>query len=572
MTESAGTLPDTGLTPETVLIAMNRFNLIPVISSGLVRPASTYGKYYEDVLGLRPHLIPLFTQPPGQEVMELCASEGRQAFPVLLELPLTAVTEEEREAGATSRPIPTSGGLRLYCRSAADARELTAHTWQNADLTALNVTVSHAAFEGTAPSLEDLTARLARLPGADDALPARLSAAARLTGGLLAVASQGAEEHRFIASLFQGEQPDGGWPESAGFRLIRQTLQGRAAITSEERLLWVMTRVLVRLQAGDRMSAEQLLKAYRRQLEEDFPDEVTGLKTIDRADRILVHPDVRPGDDRDRPVSFALLIHILRQQLSELVPDRPDWAAFFEAGRPTPDTLMIARFLTGMRISRERLDTLERPAGLNDLAATLESEAALDPDHSLLAVLRGPVEVRAAEDQAGTGTGEAPAAALTGEPHVPDAPQATAADDFAGVSAESPRAVRADQEPAAVPASTDVGLSDVSICLLRGWTDLLVTQVQLTGPVQMQLVPGRGANNTLLLPHDVQVSRVVIQPEEYARRLLAQPLSDAEQEQLQAAAGTAPPARKRTRTAAAKSGRKRGKAAATPPGDGEPSG
>jgi hypothetical protein len=69
-----------------LVFATNRANVLPVLSSGLVRPLEAYDKYYDDLLAYCPGLIPLWPNGVPSSIVPLLSSGEPGMFPVLLEL------------------------------------------------------------------------------------------------------------------------------------------------------------------------------------------------------------------------------------------------------------------------------------------------------------------------------------------------------------------------------------------------------------------------------------------------------------------------------------------------------
>lgn len=69
-----------------LVFATNRANVLPVLSSGLIRPIAAYEKYYDDLLAYCPGLIPLWPNGVPASVVPLLSSGEQGMFPVLVEL------------------------------------------------------------------------------------------------------------------------------------------------------------------------------------------------------------------------------------------------------------------------------------------------------------------------------------------------------------------------------------------------------------------------------------------------------------------------------------------------------
>jgi hypothetical protein len=69
-----------------LVFATNRANVLPILSSGLIRPIAAYEKYYDDLLSYCPGLIPLWPSGVPASVVPLLSSGEPGLFPVLVEL------------------------------------------------------------------------------------------------------------------------------------------------------------------------------------------------------------------------------------------------------------------------------------------------------------------------------------------------------------------------------------------------------------------------------------------------------------------------------------------------------
>lgn len=71
---------------DPILFATNRYNLLEILSSGVVAPRAAYDKYYQDLLEVSEGRIPLFRDSIDRDIEASCTSEGTGTFPVLVEL------------------------------------------------------------------------------------------------------------------------------------------------------------------------------------------------------------------------------------------------------------------------------------------------------------------------------------------------------------------------------------------------------------------------------------------------------------------------------------------------------
>jgi hypothetical protein len=70
----------------------NRNNLLEILSTGLIKPASLYTKYYPDPGQFCPYSIPILFRAPTIELTNLFMADDETLFPVLLELDLRGLT------------------------------------------------------------------------------------------------------------------------------------------------------------------------------------------------------------------------------------------------------------------------------------------------------------------------------------------------------------------------------------------------------------------------------------------------------------------------------------------------
>lgn len=82
---------------ETMWFLSNRYNLLEILSSGLIAPRSSYEKYYADLLADTGEAVVLLRRPPGALVRERVLHEGGNNFPVLMELPARGLVGQSRD-------------------------------------------------------------------------------------------------------------------------------------------------------------------------------------------------------------------------------------------------------------------------------------------------------------------------------------------------------------------------------------------------------------------------------------------------------------------------------------------
>lgn len=106
-----------------LVFATNRANVLPILSSGLVRPMAAYEKYYDDLLAYCPGLIPLWPNGVPASVVPLLSSGEPGMFPVLVELdpklmmssPQSSLSLDCKVMGPETNPA--SGGVLCHLLS-----------------------------------------------------------------------------------------------------------------------------------------------------------------------------------------------------------------------------------------------------------------------------------------------------------------------------------------------------------------------------------------------------------------------------------------------------------------------
>lgn len=522
-------------------LAMN--NLVPIVSSGLVRPMQLYGKYYVDTLSLRPDVIPLLRQRPGESILSLCESEGRSARSVIIEI---EGLPDLLAASGTTELIPARHIRRVHCRSEEEATELTGRAYETAIMSDLPITVSPRLFSGDGIGLETLRQQIAQIPPGPAQAAGFADAAQRLTGGLLAVAGLGADLEVEIAQLLHGLL-NGEWvsAESSALRMITDTLQGHSHDGADGRLLHVLITTLAALPLDERPGTDRLLDRFRETSGRLYPDDDRLLKWIGRVSEVLITQQFRKGSDQGAPVVFGLLIHATRPALSDQLLPGKGWDVLLSSGEPHRDTLVIARFLTGLRAGRARMNVSDRNRELDILCAELESLAYGRPDHPLF-------QFRAADHRAET-QDSAPtitpvdAAAIpvpyedtTGQ-HAPTVAPAVTASSLEVVLA----AASVPHGETGKKIQRDELRYQPALAYLRGWHDLITTKIILDSPTTFQVIPGSAGTVTLEFAGAHTLVRQITDPGGFEARSAEMPFTEAEY--LAASALLADPLVKKTR-------------------------
>lgn len=162
------------------VFATNRANVLPILSSGLIRPMAAYEKYYDDLLAYCPGLIPLWPNGVPASVVPLLSSGEPGMFPVLVELDPKLMMSQPRsslsldckvmDAEATPAssgvlchlmrsPIPVAAVKCLHFSSNDNMKDFEARDFDNV-LALPPLQVTPAAFLASGPESAQLTAAL----------------------------------------------------------------------------------------------------------------------------------------------------------------------------------------------------------------------------------------------------------------------------------------------------------------------------------------------------------------------------------------------------------------------------
>lgn len=114
-----------------LLFLTNRANVLPALSSGLIRPRAAYDKYYEDLLALCPGQVPLFHGHVPRSLVPLVSGGGEGLFPVVAELDNGALGDAGRRQRITQELTPASGadaagGVGTLCELAGEPLPIAA--------------------------------------------------------------------------------------------------------------------------------------------------------------------------------------------------------------------------------------------------------------------------------------------------------------------------------------------------------------------------------------------------------------------------------------------------------------
>lgn len=171
--------------------ATNRANVLPILSSGLVRPVAAYEKYYDDLLMHCPGQIPIWTGGFPRSLLTLLVAREPGLFPVLLELDrsklgggvLTTITSDLRVLGAeqggatetslcelVGAPIPLAAIKSLGFATPEDLSDFQARAFENL-LPLPPMAVTPTTFTEGGPDPEAFKAALRNAPPSPGTAP-----------------------------------------------------------------------------------------------------------------------------------------------------------------------------------------------------------------------------------------------------------------------------------------------------------------------------------------------------------------------------------------------------------------
>ncbi|WP_147363995.1 hypothetical protein [Deinococcus cavernae] len=476
----------------------NRYNLMAIQAGRLIRPQPGYGKYYADVLDLRPGYVPLLPEPPGLDVLDYCGRETPQAWPVLLELHLPqAMAAQPALAGM----VPSSSITAVHCRSREELEEIRQHQYENTADNRLPFMASPELFTSEGMTLDDVRAMLHPLPEPPEQLGQAMNILDRLTGGLLAVASHGEREQRFAQFLLTPAERRRDIALSADeLGLLASTLLGNTGGNRESALLHTAIHVILSSGEADLVPAaliDRLMNEYERL----HGDDQKGSGVLKRLQKIVADPTGTPPKPASGwPVAAGLLLLLLYRNMKRLTGPAP-----IEALNPSHGDLNVARFLAGLARGRQRLESHYRNPALDELAAAAEAAALAGQPGWMADWLEDltPEERQPEENPAGL---EAPEAAHSPEPQAETYPEVIAElpAPYEVETAEQTLAVTSAAELAVPQLEQSVQTSSLSswldqealekyqipaavwLCESRGWVDLIRTEVRFKGTVQIE--------------------------------------------------------------------------------------
>ncbi len=371
-----------GDAPGAWLFLTNRQNLLEVLSSGLLAPADTYGKYYNDLLALAPGRVPLWSGPPPASALEAVVdADNPGSFPVLVEVHVPPPDGPMLELQgtvlvATDTVVPT-GEVRVYVRSQGELTELTTQEHENIDHRRVTYEVDGRRFAGvvadtdstewlrglkhgqdrtwTSRQADSVSGALALVAQAIPARPDSWSEYARLLRGE-APLGEGHIPVWLTLSALRGVRPDAADVDAVLFSAAAEVFGG----DSEGRPSAALDRIVQVAKAG---------KAAR-----GVP-KLVEMNLAWVADVLALEKEFSEG----KPVPAA------RSIAAALLRPEPKRLMGFNEGRQDIVSFVAAAALVGLRAGRRRLAVELRPAALDGLLAGLAAAISDGRENQLLA-------------------------------------------------------------------------------------------------------------------------------------------------------------------------------------------
>ncbi|WP_434447603.1 hypothetical protein [Lentzea sp. E54] len=353
--------------PTALYFLTNRMNLNGVLSSRLVAPRESFGKYYADLLDRCPGWVPLLTQPPDQDLIDAVLAERGAGAPVIIEFPLSVAGKQPLDVPAVYVPaVALAEAIAIHFREERDLREHAARGYSNVHPHDDLLKVTPALFAGASSAGTTIVApseaasidwqRIDRIRGAVNA-----AVAAAGSGEQLAVAAAFLGAVKFPATvtlpgwiswleLDDHSAPDDRiGPDHVGFRAMYDALGKRDAAEA-----WSPNAILDEVDAG--------IQTY------GLPADL--LETVDRNLKrvrsiVNVEVDFEPFRSNARALVSAksLLLVLMRPDLGELLAWPQQETGADDITRVT--AAVLAGRLRGL--SREAIHL--RTVALDDLTA-----------------------------------------------------------------------------------------------------------------------------------------------------------------------------------------------------------
>jgi hypothetical protein len=361
-----------------VLLLTNRWNLVEILSSGLILPPTALRKYYRDLMQLANGWVPVLRSPVGQDTVDLVVVEDpANAFPVALEpqaVPAGAAVGPTDEAGrtlawATDKVLTLASVRTVHFRSQDDREEHELREYDNV-VAAVATAISPHLFAASERHAEALQSWLGSLEARSfgSGVNALLD---RLAGGILGAVAvpdggPGLAVAVQTASTLREAVPTG----EAVADALAEVLAGESGDKGAEGvLLTAVLGALAHVDAADAWNPVAVLDDVGRRVAGD--ESVTARIARNLAPIRLVLKNERdfnrfkPGAGLTGAKAFFLVL--MRPELDRLISwDVRDTGA-------TPVIRAVAAFLSGFLRGRTLLSRDARPdvldGALRDMVA-----------------------------------------------------------------------------------------------------------------------------------------------------------------------------------------------------------
>lgn len=353
-------------------VLTNRMNLNGILSSRIVGPRESYGKYYPDLLQLTDGRVPVLPAPPSPELVAFVSSKVRTG-PALLELSPAPVADP----GAFGQvelleAIPFHEVRAMHLPDGRSLREHLARQYSNVHPHKDLLHVSPELFEGFV-GLDDVATATSAVPNSRVVIDWKRVDRVRgaMNAAVLAASTPDALElaSALLPAPDSGDDADGGigtWLR----RFPQQTQPSEYRfLTADDALLLSVLEVLATTDVREAWSPATVLRQVRRQLDaHPVPSVDAELIALNLATVEAVAdgsreftPFRRTG--RGLVSAKALLLILIREELSEIIA----WPVH-ETGADAA-TVQLAALMAGMLrgLSRESIGL--RTAELDDLTA-----------------------------------------------------------------------------------------------------------------------------------------------------------------------------------------------------------
>jgi hypothetical protein len=272
-----------------LVFVTNRYNLIHVLTSGLIGPVESYSKHYGDLLDLAPGRVPVLRGPVHPSIQSLVSREDEHGVPVALELRPEFFSEqamralnanggdcqgrigaEDCAAWAPRVAIPVAAVRRICFRSASELEEFLAREYENLATEATQAAVvAPELFTGGALDTSKLVPWLQGLKESPKPEREAFVHRDRVSGGLaLSVAALplAPEAAGAVAALLTARVSGADMPEKAAFKefpwLTEIAVRGKAGKPDiERRFFSAAVQILSRV---DRTSQWRPLEVLER--------------------------------------------------------------------------------------------------------------------------------------------------------------------------------------------------------------------------------------------------------------------------------------------------------------------